>query len=400
MKIEDVVRNNETRFTRLPAILQFAEQSAFNEVYGFAGSQGVTVLEGQRLVPVGKPSKTVYIFMHPSSTLQLLPMPQALASAGMHVICAASRYPKQDSALIMEKVAIDLGVWIRWAKESCGYERVILVGWSGGGSLSLFYQAEAEHPTITHTPAGDPVNLVDAGLIPADGVIFIAAHKSRAELLTEFLDPSIRNELNPDDRDLDLSIYDDDCPHKPPFDAAFIVRFREAQIARNHRITVRCQEQLEKFKKARSAEVERGFVVYRTMCDPRWIDSTIEPNDRKPNWSYLGEPRIANVIPAGLARYASLRSWLSQWSYNCSNVTVPKTAPRIRKTPVFQIENSADDAVPASHNAAVRDALGTSDKEYLIIKGATHYYVGQPDLLKQCIDAVYDWSMRKGLLTS
>ena len=110
MKIEDIVRKNETRFTRLPAILQFAEQSAFNEVYGFAGSQGVTVLEGQRLVPVGKPSKTVYIFMHPSSTLQLLPMPQALASAGMHVICAGSRYPKQDSALIMEKVAIDLGV--------------------------------------------------------------------------------------------------------------------------------------------------------------------------------------------------------------------------------------------------------------------------------------------------
>ena len=38
-----------------------------------------------------KNADTVYIFMHPSSTLQLLPMPAALANAGLHVICAGSR---------------------------------------------------------------------------------------------------------------------------------------------------------------------------------------------------------------------------------------------------------------------------------------------------------------------
>ncbi len=77
---------------------------------------------------------------------------------------------------------------------------VVLVGWSGGGSLSLFYQAQAENPTITHTPAGDEVNLIEAGLKPADGVIFIAAHLSRAETLTEWLDPSVTDELDPDRR--------------------------------------------------------------------------------------------------------------------------------------------------------------------------------------------------------
>lgn len=35
-----------------------------------------------------------------------------------------------------------------------GYEKVVLCGWSGGGSLSALYQSEAEQPTITHTPAG------------------------------------------------------------------------------------------------------------------------------------------------------------------------------------------------------------------------------------------------------
>jgi dienelactone hydrolase len=76
----------------------------------------------------------------------------------------------------MEKVVFDLGVYIRHAKEEMGYEKIVLVGWSGGGSLSLFYQSQAENPTITATPAGDPYDLTETNLIGADGVVFIAAH--------------------------------------------------------------------------------------------------------------------------------------------------------------------------------------------------------------------------------
>ena len=35
-----------------------------------------------------------------------------------------------------------MGAWVKDARAR-GYEKVILLGWSGGGSLSLFYQAEA-----------------------------------------------------------------------------------------------------------------------------------------------------------------------------------------------------------------------------------------------------------------
>ncbi|MGH7906076.1 MAG: alpha/beta hydrolase, partial [Candidatus Binataceae bacterium] len=312
--------------------------------------------------------------------------------------CAASRYPKNDAALIMEKVAIDMGAWVRWAREECGYERVILVGWSGGGSLSLFYQAQAEQPSITHTPAGDEVDLTRANLQPADGIIFIAAHLSRAETLTEWIDPSVMDENNPDRRDLQLDIYNSDCPHQPPFDKEFVTSFRAAQIARNRRITAWAEELLDDLRGRKTAEVERAFVVHRTMCDPRWIDKTVDPNDRKPNWCYLGEPRTVNSAPAGLGRYSSLRSWLSQWSYDRSNAKGPRNAARIHRTPVIQVENSADDAVPATHNPAIRAALAVTDKEHVVIKGATHYYVGQPQQLEQCINAVIDWSARHKFL--
>src|SRR3546814_19608029 len=98
-----------------------------------------------------------------------------------------------------------------------GYEKVVLVGWSGGGSLSLFYQAEAEQPSITQTPAGDEVDPVGTGLSPPAGIVFIAAHLSRAETLTEWIAPSVADELNPDGRTPDFDTHDSRFPHNPPF---------------------------------------------------------------------------------------------------------------------------------------------------------------------------------------
>ncbi|MEJ0023422.1 MAG: alpha/beta hydrolase [Alphaproteobacteria bacterium] len=385
-------------WTRTPLIVSYPDRSSFSETYGFAGNSGKVNLEGQLFRAPGSTAQTLFVFMHPTSTLQLLPMPAALADAGLHVLCAASRYPKNDSALIMEKVVLDLGEWLRYARESLGYSKIVLVGWSGGGSLSLFYQAEAESPSITHTPAGDPVDLVGAGLIAADGVIFIAAHLSRAETLTEWIDPSVVDELDPDRRDLEFDIYASDCPNKPPFSADFVAAFRHRQRARNRKITAWAQQTIESLRRKNGPEVERGFVVHRTMCDVRWIDPTIDPNRRKPNWCYMGDPRTVNVGPVGLARFSTLRSWLSQWSYDLSNARGPKNAARITRTPVLQIENDADEAVPATHNPAIHRALATADKQFISLEGATHYYLNQPELLERCINSVLKWSAQRGFL--
>jgi pimeloyl-ACP methyl ester carboxylesterase len=382
---------------RVAAIVSFKNPSKVTETYGFAGTTGMVMLEGQYLLPRDRPSRTLYLFMHPTTTLQLLPMPTSMAAAGLHVLCAASRYPKNDAGLIMENVAIDMGAWINDARQR-GYEKVILVGWSGGGALSLFYQAEAESPSITATPAGDPIDLAEAKLSRADGVIFIAAHLSRAQTLTEWTDPSVLDETDPDRRDLELDIYSGQCPNRPPFTPEFVARFRAAQIARNRKITAWCQEWLERLRKRGSEEIERPFVVARTMCDVRWIDATVDPNGRPPNHCYLGDPRTVNVSPVGLARYTSLRSWLSQWSYDLSNANGERNAARVTSTPVLQIENEADDAVPATHNPIIRKALATPNKAFVQIQGANHYYRGQPEKMQECLTAVLDWSRRQKLL--
>lgn len=372
--------------------VQYAETAKFTEVYGFSGSQGAVNCEGVRFVPKGRPSKTLAVFMHPASTLQLLPVPRALAQAGVHVLCAGSRFAKNDTPLIMEKVALDLGAYVRHAKEKWGYEKILLCGWSGGGSLSLFYQSQAEKPSIRQTASGEEISFEK--LIPADAMIFQAAHLSRATYLAESIDPSVIDESDPDRRDLELDIYDPKCPSQPPYSKEFIRRFRAAQLARVRKRTAWVKEMLAKLK---GDEMERGFVTHRTMADLRFLDPAIDPNDRKPGWCYMGKPATANNGPIGLARFSTLRAWLSQWSIDDSNADGPRCAGSIG-VPLLAIENSADDAVPQPHARIIHDAAASRDKTFRVIKGATHYYQGQPELLKQAVDHCVGWLAERKLL--
>ena len=373
---------------REPYGYQSKDPSKLKEVYG--GAAGAVFVECMRIRPETGTSKSVILFSHPIGGGSFLPLVTALAAAGHHVIYCNTRYRGNDTALILEKCLLDLGACIADLKRRFGYEKVVLGGWSGGGSLSLFYQDQAENPSITATPAGDEVDLVAAKLQPADGIMLLAAHISRSVTMTEWLDPSVTDEDKPYERDVTLNIYDPKCPDQPPYSAAFVERFRAAQIARNRRITARVEATLAALKAAGEPDAERPFVVAGTMADVRWTDPTQDPSDRKPYTCYLGEPRIANDGPVGLGRFTTLRSWLSQWSYDRSRANGVVNAGHI-SCPVLVINNTADLACTPSHAARLFEAVASPDKSYVDIKGADHYYIERHDLLPEAVAAVSGW---------
>lgn len=372
---------------REPYGFAYAEKTRLKETYG--GPEGRVFVECMRIRPEAGDSKTVILFSHPIGGGSFLPLVTALAHAGRHVIYCNPRYRGNDTALILEKCVLDLGACIKDLKKRFGYEKVILGGWSGGGSLSMFYQDQAEHPTITETPAGDPVDIVGAELQPVDGIMLLAAHISRSVTMTEWMDPSILDEDKPFERDVELNIHDPNCPNKPPYSPEFVAKFRAAQIARNRRITARVKQTLAELR-AIDPDMERPFVVYGTMCDVRWTDPTQDPSDRKPYTCYLGDPRIVNDGPVGLGRFTTLRSWLSQWSYDESRANGVLNAARI-SCPVLVINNTADLACTPSHARRLFEAVASKDKSYVDIKDADHYYIERPDLLPQAVAAVGGW---------
>ncbi|HUH79690.1 MAG TPA: hypothetical protein VLZ06_00055 [Solirubrobacteraceae bacterium] len=374
----------------------YTEKAAFKDTYG--GVEGMVFLECYQLVPKGIPSDTVVIFSHPVGGGAYLPMVTELARCGNHVIYANSRYRGNDSALIMEKVVIDLAEAIRHARERLGYQRIVLGGWSGGGPLSLFYQQQAVRPSVRCTPAGDPPDLLEQELSPADAMLLLAAHPSRHQVLCDCIDPSLVDEDDPDRREPELDLYDPANPNQPPYSAAFLEGYKAAQLARVRRITAWVTEQLSALRAQGRPHDERAFVVHGTLADPRVLDPAVDPNEREPGTSFLGDPRVVNNSPIGLARFCSLRSWLSQWSIDDANADGLRAAAEVT-VPALVVSNGADNVCTPGYSTALYEALASEDKSELRIAGANHYYIGpdQREHLRRSAGACTEWLAARGL---
>lgn len=369
-----------------------ADTSPRKDTYG--GPTGQVFIECMR-VHRETESRSVIVFSHPIGGGAFLPMVTALARAGRHCIYVNPRYRGNDTALIMEKCLADLGAAIHDCKRRFGYENVILGGWSGGGSLSLFYQDQAVRPTIAATPDGSPFDVAALKLVPADAILLLAAHVSRAVTLTEWIDPSITDEDRPFERDPALNLYAPAGP-KPPFSAEFLERYRAAQVERNRRITARAKTWLADIAASEQPDAERCFTVQGTMADPRFLDPAIDPSDRPPGTCYLGHPVVVNDGPVGLARFTTARSWLSQWSLDETRADGLGNASRVT-CPVLVVNNTADLACTPSHARRLFDALGSADKRHVDIVGADHYYTSAPELLPQAVNVVTGWLADRAL---
>lgn len=385
------------KYRRMPYLVVSQEHSVRKDVYG---SIEDNIVRQAQLLRGDDDSDTVIIAMHPIGSPAYLPLFSELARTGLHVIGCGNRYTTGDSALQMENVLLDLAACVRDARERLGYRNVVLAGWSGGGSPMMGYQAEAEKPTITLTAAGEPTPLSETALPPADAVMLLAAPRSRHRLLTDFLDASITNELEPErGRDVDFDLYRPDNANQPPYSAEFLSAYRARQRARSRKITEFAQNRLADLRTAGRPHDEHAFVVYGTMADPRWLDPTIEPNGRTPRWSYLGDPSVANTSPGALMRFTTTRSWLSQWSLDTAQIDAADAAPRVSK-PVLILVNGRDDAVPTSHQKQVFDAIEHGDKELIELPDANHYFSGQGQKSHLAVAAgvVHDWLVRHALI--
>jgi dienelactone hydrolase len=388
-----VPRAERGRYRRSPYLVVSQEASLRKDVYGTIGDH---VVRQAQLLRSERDSDTVVIAMHPIGSPAYLPLFPELARTGLHVIGCANRYSTGDAALQMENVLLDLGECIRDARERLGYQKVVLAGWSGGGSPMMGYQAEAEKPVITRTAAGEPTLLADTELPKADGVLLLAAPRSRHRLLTDFLDASVTDELEPDrNRAAEFDLYDPANPNQPPYSADFLAAYRSRQRERARRITEFAKAKLAGFARAGRPHAEHAFVVHGTMADPRWLDPAVDPNGRRPGWSYLGDPAVANTSPGALLRFTTARSWLSQWSLDTAQVDAADAAPRV-SVPVLVLMNGRDDAVPPSHPRQVFGAVPHEDRELVELPEANHYFSGaeQRSQLGAAADLVHDWMHR------
>ena len=330
-----------------------------------------------------------FVIMHPAVSFLHHYIQVPLWARGRAVLTLTSRHLYNDSTLLMERLIQDVGAGVQWLRNE-GYEKIILIGNSGGGPVMSLYQAQAENLTIDSTPDGRPFDICPADLPPADGVILLSAHPGRHQQFRVSLDPSLIDEGDPLTADPALDMFNAD--NGPPYDKDWLGRYTNAQEARHERITAWVLNKLQELEDDTRAD-DCAFIMYRTYAKPGTLDHTIDPNDRATgDTTIFGKARTVNYSAGVFGRFTTLRSYLSQWS----PLSIANGPARLAETsvPVLNVQYSADEGCFPSETGLYNDALGNRSDSY-ILKGAKHFPYMQPEgenLISELADVMADWS--------
>ncbi|MBU9762640.1 alpha/beta hydrolase [Mycobacterium sp. TNTM28] len=310
-----------------------------------------------------------------------------LAARGVGFLGWNTRFRGFESSFLLDHALVDIGVGVRWLRDTQNIETIVLLGNSGGGSLMAAYQSQAVEPNVRPLDGMRPAaGLTD--LPAADGYVASAAHPGRPEVLTAWMDASVVDEGDAVATDPALDLFDE--RNGPPYSAEFVTRYRAAQIARNEKITDWAEDELKRVRAAGYSD--RPFTVMRTWADPRMVDPTIEPTGRQPNLCYAGVPVKANRSARGIAAATTLRNWIGMWSLRHAQTRAEPHLARIT-CPALVINADQDTGVYPSDAQRIYDALASTDKTRCAID--TDHYFTTPGARGEQADTIAEWIAKR-----
>lgn len=359
--------------------------------------------DGQRtlgfLFTVTGKEKTVVSLMHPREmaiTHYLVPF---VLDAGCACWVQGPRSIGNDLRLEHEIALLDVAAGMTHLRD-LGYERIVLLGNSGGAGLYTFYNQQALTPRslrVARTPGGRPTNLGELHMPEVDGIVLVSPHPGQGKLLMSGIDPSVIDENDPMRTD----------PALDPFSAAngfeaetgrgkyapeFIQCYRTAQVERVARIDERAKQMLrakheakQRLKAGIGTDVDRRtaahapiFHVWRTDADLRSWDISLDPSDRKTGSLWGKDPFLSNWGSVGFARVVTPESWLSTWSGLSSNAALDKTIGAVHQ-PTLLLEYTGDQCTFPADIEAIYGQIASQEKRHIRVRGNHHGMALSPD---------------------
>lgn len=322
----------------------------------------------------GEEPEISFMLVHYSGDFSEHYLAGPLASRGFGVLGYATRYRAMQEGFILERALDDIAAGTKWLMENTSTKKLVFIGNSGGGSLMAAFQAKTDR---------------DPSLQGAHAFIFLNAHPGRADVLTDWLDPSVIDENDPTKRDSSLDMYNP--MNGPPYSTEFQRRYREAQRQRNYRITAWAKTELKHLNE--SGIEDRLFTVYRTSADLRFVDPSIDPSDRpSPACLQGNDPEKANRGLGYLARANTLKTFLSMWSLEESRSRFRLQAAAF-SLPTLVVQGMHDVSVFPSMAQSIFDMVGSKNKELRWIPGA-HYFEDSEESLENVASLIAEWTTK------
>ncbi|AHH19907.1 putative hydrolase, alpha/beta hydrolase family [Nocardia nova SH22a] len=365
-----------------------APQSTITSVHELTTADGAKVSGVLRTVPG---AQTVVTLMHPRQDLTHHVLVPELLARGHAVWTQGTRSPNNDMTLIHEQALLDVAAGQVFLRDK-GFEQIVTLGHSGGGTLFAFYHQQAGRKPgdrLSTTPSGRPVDLAGAQMPLPDGAVFMAPHPGQGALLLRLIDPSVLHEDDPLGADPAMNPFDPangfaEPPHSSTYRPEFVNEYRAAQRERIGRLDAVARERVAAASAARRRFEESGdprdrraslaprvMTVYRTDADLRFVDLSLSPNER-PYGSLFGRrPDLTNYGLIGFARFTTPDAWLSTWSGLSTNADFVRCAPGVT-VPALFIELTGDQACFPEDARAMVAALGSADTTHTAVAG-THF---------------------------
>ena len=340
------------------------------------------------------PSKVVACIMHPREFLASHYLVPELLQAGYSVFTQTSRSVGSDLRLEHEIALLDVAAGLAFL-QSTGFEKIILIGNSGGASLYTFYnQQSLLAPDSRHerTPGGRATGLSRLTMPQADGIILVSPHPGQGIVLMNCIDPSVVDESDPLAIDPALDFLDPahgyrPAPQSSKYTEAFVTSFRAAQRARVARLDAQANDMIDARLSARARAKAGGarsdrilgahtsaMTIWRTDADLRCWDTSLDPSDRPVGSIWSNDAYATNFGVVGFARFCTPEAWLSTWSGLTSRANMFDTARSIEQ-PLLLLEYSGDQVVFPADVERIYNAIPSSDRKRLRFRGDHH---GQP----------------------
>ena len=396
------------------------------ELTSIKASDGVSSQGTLYWMPSKRPT-TVLVSMHPNGDNQRHFPLRPAAAAGMAGYGIVSRWRGEHG--IHEELLLDIAAAITWLRKERGFQHVVLVGHSGGGSLFAFYQSQAEtapEKRLKETPAGDPPDLTKEDLPKADALAILNANEGEGLHLTHHLDPSIVDEADPFSIDPSLDMFNPANgfrlpPEPSKYSAEFTKRFRAAQWARAERLTeiarghIRERNFYRALLKApglkdlpleqrldieRRAEHLPVMVIYRSEADLDYTDQATRPTDREYGSNRTRRPDVFNYEPDARFRTARPDVFLSTLSGPASRARLHENIAKV-SVPTLVLVGTADRGTYVWEQEKTLASAASKDKELIKVEGADHGFgpsgpkKGDGKQRERTTDALLGWAAKR-----
>ncbi len=354
---------------------------------------------------------TAVLVAHPRANFSHHYIVPGLVDAGYAVLCLNTRWLNNDATLLHEVVLLDVATGVAALRER--YDRVVLCGNSGGGSLLTFYLEQAlaaDGARLVDTAAGDLFDLNRFDLPGADAIAYLAAHIGEGHYLLHAVDASVTDERDPVSCDPAFDMYDPsngfvEPPGETHYAPDFLQRYRAGQRARVERIDALARERVERRRAARAAWKETQstddrrraiatefLTVYRTDADPRFVDLSLDPSKRTVGSLWGLRPDWINYGAVGFGRIVSPEAWLSTWSGLSSRASIARAGPGMT-LPALVVSYSGDHGIFPSDTDLLASSIAASRVDRVEVD-ADHY--GLPSGRDDAVAAIADWIKTTG----